>query len=758
MDAFDDTPTVTFPYHLEARVGEGSMGVVFRALEPRLNRPVAIKFLRDEKASERSVPGDDLRRRFLQEARAVAALSHPGITTIYSIGEKDGTPYIAMEWLEGRTLEQMLAAEGPLPLRTGLRLGVELLEALEAAHRAGVVHRDIKPSNLIVLRDGRLKVTDFGIAHVRDSDIVKTQPGLVLATPRFASPEQLSGAEVDGRSDIFSAGVVLYHALTGTYPFAGRSLVEIATALLQSDPEPASAHAPGIPVELDDVLARALERDRTARFASARDMADALRRVPSAQYPTLAVGAPQVMPFDDGASLSTYVSETVEASYPSVTGMSTLTWEAVVDVVKGWPSTSLRQGPTSLVIERLVERPLHARPFAGAVRFDTTYLLVEDGLILGAVEVTSGRCHDAAVEELPAIADAAIHPVPPQAADEVISLLATLLRPPHVLQSGLDSSIVNLGALAEKLERDAFDGVVRLRRGEAEGLVLFAHGRTVLTLYSSGWDAVPITSRWDSWASRIALAVSVEAKAADPLFCSYQMQLAGCELAVAAVATEPARVAEQTLLRLRSGDLHRPTVVRAVPPSRPGATFRREVDAAFVASDPMIRFLEWGLSELSHYFRERERSARWRYLSEWLPLVRGARIHHSLERPTSRDTDPFGLVTFDGGGKVLHVADRVAHVTADRLLAFRDRVVAAKTARLGTGDIGGAFLVAPSFDEEALEVYRNATKPETTTRSLLGLEEKLTRYEGFVRLGPRRGFHLLLVAETSSGFEPLLPT
>lgn len=731
------------------------MGVVFRAHELQLNRRVAIKFLRDKAESGSSAdPADDGRLRFLQEARAFASLSHPGITTIYAIGEKEGTPYIAMEWLEGRTLEQVLAEQGHLTVARAIELGIELLDALEAAHRAGVVHRDIKPSNLIVLADGRLKIMDFGIARVRDSDIIKTQPGLVLATPRFASPEQLSGAEVDGRSDLFSAAVVLYLAVSGRFPFPGRSFVELATAMSLSKAAPLNSHATGASFELSEILARALSTDREKRFESAREMADALRRIAPASLSTLSAGASSLAAFEGGESLSTYVSEAVEGSQSTSSVRQRISWDVVAGTIETWPSQSLGRGSASEALERLLERPLHAPAFSGAARFGSTTVLIEDGLVLGACDTATGTQGDEAVEGISGPAEIAIHPVPPYLPREVVALLAQLPGSPESIRDELDSSIVNLARLAEKLNRESFTGIVRLRNGAPEAAVLYVTGQAVTTIYSAGWDGVAVTTRWAEWASRLAVTVSVEARSSEPLYCSYKSLLAGRRLVVAA----PREVrGTQSVLRRESRDLSRGARVSAVPCMEAGRSRCREASGDFIAGDPIVRFLEWSLSELPAYFRERERVARWRYLADWLAEIRGASIHVGLERPASADVDPFDLVTYDDTGKVLHVATRVARATAGNLVDFRDRVMDAKTARHATGDIGGALLVAGSFDDDALEAYRSATRQDATTRSLLGFEERLTRYEGFVRLGPRRGFHLLLVAETPTGYEPLLP-
>ncbi|MDP9120914.1 MAG: serine/threonine protein kinase, partial [Acidobacteriota bacterium] len=191
-------PTATFPYRIEAKIGEGAMGVVYRAVEPSLDRLVAIKTLRPELLGGESAVSREYLLRFLQEAKAAAALSHPGATTIYRTGEEAGVPYIAMEWLSGRTLEELVRQGGPLPVEQVLRLGLELLATLEAAHRAGVIHRDIKPANLVLLDDGRLKVTDFGIARAGASDMTET--GSIMGTAQYLSPEQAQGHGVQATS------------------------------------------------------------------------------------------------------------------------------------------------------------------------------------------------------------------------------------------------------------------------------------------------------------------------------------------------------------------------------------------------------------------------------------------------------------------------------------------------------------------------------------------------------------------------------
>src|SRR5256712_4314460 len=208
-------------YKVVRKLGAGGMADVYLAEDQELGRPVAIKILNDRHAQD-----DQFVERFRREAKNAAGLSHPNIVNIYDRGEAEGTYYIAMEYLEGRTLKQLLVAHGPTPVPIALEYTRQVLAALGFAHRHGIVHRDIKPHNVVVGPDGRLKVTDFGIARSGTSQM--TEAGSIVGTAQYLSPEQARGAPVDPRSDLYSLGIVLYEMLTGQVPFTGDAPVEIA--------------------------------------------------------------------------------------------------------------------------------------------------------------------------------------------------------------------------------------------------------------------------------------------------------------------------------------------------------------------------------------------------------------------------------------------------------------------------------------------------------------------------------------------------
>jgi beta-lactam-binding protein with PASTA domain/tRNA A-37 threonylcarbamoyl transferase component Bud32 len=259
-------------YKIVRKLGTGGMANVYLAEDQELGRRVAIKILDDRHASD-----DQFVERFRREAQNAAGLSHPNIVSIYDRGEAEGTYYIAMEYLDGRSLKELIVSRGPAPINVAIDYTRQILAALRFAHRNGIVHRDIKPHNVLVDSDGRLKVTDFGIARAGASEM--TEAGSIVGTAQYLSPEQAKGTAVDARSDIYSAGVVLYELLTGKVPFTGDTAVEIAMRHLSAVPEPPSALREDVPHELDMVVLRALSKDPEDRYQTAEEMDAELDRV-----------------------------------------------------------------------------------------------------------------------------------------------------------------------------------------------------------------------------------------------------------------------------------------------------------------------------------------------------------------------------------------------------------------------------------------------------------------------------------------------
>jgi eukaryotic-like serine/threonine-protein kinase len=262
-------------YQILERLGAGGMGEIFLAEDTRLRRRVAIKLLPPELVNPERL------ERLVREAKTVAALSHPNIVTLYSIEEADELHFLTMELVDGQTLGDLIPAKG-MALDRLLDIAVPLAEALSAAHERGVTHRDLKPGNVMVTREGRVKVLDFGLAKLRagvdDSRIeglpteALTREGLIMGTLPYMSPEQVEGRRIDPRTDIFSAGVVLYEMATGERPFAGQSSAALITAILRDQPPPPTSRNQGLPPEIDRIVARCLEKDRELRYQNAKDL------------------------------------------------------------------------------------------------------------------------------------------------------------------------------------------------------------------------------------------------------------------------------------------------------------------------------------------------------------------------------------------------------------------------------------------------------------------------------------------------------
>jgi hypothetical protein len=263
-------------YRIVAELGRGAMGAVYRAVDPLIEREVAIKTLLDDLPAEIM---QEVRERFLREARSAGRLNHPNIVTIFDVGEDRGVAYIAMELLEGRSLQQVMRKQPRTPFAIAADIAAQVADALDHAQQYRIVHRDIKPANIMVGATGRCKITDFGIAYVPTSSM--TQTGTALGSPKYMSPEHISGVGIDGRADIFSLGVVLYEMLTGRNPFlrdADTTPLQVMHRISAEPHRPVRELDPAIPPALERVVARALAKKAQDRYARAADMAEELRK------------------------------------------------------------------------------------------------------------------------------------------------------------------------------------------------------------------------------------------------------------------------------------------------------------------------------------------------------------------------------------------------------------------------------------------------------------------------------------------------
>lgn len=273
-------------YVIVEEIGQGAMGVVYKAVDPLIDRTVAIKTINLDLSKEELA---SFEKRFQREVQSAGKLNHPNIVTVYDVGRTEGVAYMAMEFLEGKELREILDSGVVLPIEKVMHIATQVAEGLGFAHEHGIVHRDVKPSNVMVLKNGLVKITDFGIAQM--SSATRTMSGMVMGSPKYMSPEQVVGQAVDGRSDIFSLGIMLYEMLTGKTPFTGDNISAIMYQILNDEPIPPRTFNQSIPESINFIVLKALSKHPDQRYQNAKEMARDLKR-----YKSLDIPAPGELP------------------------------------------------------------------------------------------------------------------------------------------------------------------------------------------------------------------------------------------------------------------------------------------------------------------------------------------------------------------------------------------------------------------------------------------------------------------------------
>lgn len=756
------TPTATFPFRILMQVGEGAMGEVYRAEDVELGRHVAIKIVKPAfLASLSEHDAHDAVQRFLQEARAAAALSHPGVTQVHRVGTEGGTPYIAMEWLDGQTFDAVLRKQPRLSMEQAAWFGLEVLSVLEATHRAGIVHRDIKPANLMVTRDRRIKVTDFGVARVQGSSLAHTHVGLVLGTPAYAAPEQLAGEVIDHRIDLYALGAVLYQAVVGNPPFEARSVTELAIRVQTVAVTPPSALVPGLPPSFDDFMLRALAKRPDDRFPSAAEMARALQPflAPSASSSiggaanasneprTETLRSHAVVVAADSSRRQTPANAPAPTT-PLVALATTTTTTTAGGLVRGlvsqWPAHAVGRMSVERALDKLLERPLHAAPFCGGVVIGDVVLLICDGVLIDAI-TDDGLTGDLAMARLPVDGACTLHACPPALDPRVVPLLSAVAAPGQARLADLDAAFVDVPRLAARLAREGFDGVIRLRRGEAHAALLFRRGARVLDVFDGGWPAGVDAVSWMQWIGQSGAVVAVEDRRPRFPAATFRRLLRDVRVEVERPADEGQirqdTAARSAALTLRlSGDVG-------------GALHAVSTAESLVAADPATALVRWFLADVESLFEQFQRTARWRSMLEVVPEVAGATLHPTLTTSTGLGLT-FDAATVDAAGHIRHVVERVADGSPEAVASFIARVEALREARGLGSHLVGAVLVAPRFSEAALEVYLQTLSASRRT-SLKAAMDLFTHREG--HLVTKGGLcHVLLVEEQEGRRRPLV--
>lgn len=717
------------------------MGAVIEAWDPALERRVAIKIIRERfLASLEPTEVREVRERFLQEARAAARLNHPAIATVYRVGTERGWPYIVMEWLEAESLEHRIQRVGQLDLRSAARIAVQVLAALHEAHLAGVIHRDVKPGNIMVAEADRAKLLDFGIARLRDSDLARTRPGLIMGTPWYASPEQLTGRPVDGRSDQYGFACVLYEMLCGQPPFSDESITAVLRAHESEVPVPISERVSGLSESVNDVVMRALSKQPEARYDSARAMALALRDV--------------LRTTPDAAIRPGRASAARTAPLPAVRSARVVPTEpaAMLEALSAdWTASHVGPIEREALFDQLAERPLHTAPFCGLVQADDTWMLVSHGLVHGVADAQAGLNGDPAVEALHDNLHVTLYTLPNSWPDGVIALLAdALARPPVPDAQVLDTHLVDIVALLERLSAQGFTGNLRLRSELGHGVVLFRDGARLLDLIGGQWGSPADERRWETWIGDVPAQASVEPYAPHFPAVTWRRQL------------------RDLLLRVVRPDHEQSSPVRVDAVADAQATNlvidREEADRVdrgastivhLVQSDPAWTLARYVIADLPLQFERHQRTRRWRGLIEPIATTSRVRLHHA---PDHRGKAPviFDAVTLDPQERPLHLLRNVAHGTPGVIEQFVRHVVRTRESPEAGQTIVGAVLMAPSFRDDALSRWMELQKVHGGGL-ILGTIDAFAHLEGrfHTRAGP---VHILLVERGEDGTcRPMMP-
>jgi len=730
-----ETPTDTFPYILETKVGEGAMGEVYRALEPSLNRRVAVKVISPkflEKLDDTLM--FEVTQRFIQEARALARLNHPNVVTVFRVGEEAGVPFLAMEWVEASPLDVVLKEHKRLSVPAAVRVTQKVLSALTAAHDAQIIHRDVKPGNISVDPKGSVKLFDFGISQMRGSEdeMTLTQPGMMLGTPLYADPEQLIGGPVDARTDLYALSAVLYEMLSGRPPFSGfKSIAGLLHAHQRERPQPLNEISDEISVALAEFVERGLSYHAEDRPASAADMLAELREVVrgirvSQSNHSVTRALPVVLP----------AVPTLRVDAIDQIGLST-------DLIASWPARSVKAINKHKLVRDLTERPLHAEPFCGGAQVGDAWLLFHDGLVY-AIFDEKGGLGDEVFERLPDLVDATIYQA--GAYSNTIPALAASLKPVDTAPT-YESDVSDLVALQDRLSTEGFDGVLRIQGSAGTVLALFNRGKRVLDVIGGHFPGVVEGQRWESWIAQTRCTARVEARRIVFPALTYRQQLREARLSVIRPdEKESGKILEDRVAAAASVDLE---------PEGHGLGRGESTMQQLVHSDPAFQCMRYLVGQLPLQMEQHRRVKPWKRLLAPLAHVETVVLHHG--QPVSGGkTEDFDGVTLDTNQQANHLVRFAAAATAESLELFVRSVLDASSQKEGESLVGGV-LVARRFEENALETWLSLQKTYSGSmlRSALG---SFSHAEGVFVSPSGVTLHILLVELTESGvYRPLMP-
>lgn len=775
-------------YAIEKEVGRGGMGVVYKGIDKRLERPVAIKVLNlgsgGETEQNQALHSESVER-FRREAKVIARLAHPNIVSIYDVGEAFQQYYMIMEFAEGKPLSSLVREGRPVPAPVVTSVAAQICSALAYAHENKIIHRDIKPANIIVSAKGLTKLMDFGIAQLHTEGSKLTQAGSMMGSLMYTSPEQLNDAsQVDERTDIYALGVTMYELLTGQSPYQSQSLSQLIMEILANHQDANAIRTinPDVPEVLELVVARAMKKNPQERYASAYEMASDLGRLlqTSSMNQTLQFQ----LNFNDSTSDLPSDRQTTRFRDSSLIRKTTIDTELVKalkmrrqwlpEQLQSWKKQVIAQSDVTQVLTKLIEPVLIGDAISGVLVIDSEfYIFVEKGLLVGACHLQTSAVDDSVFSLLPKQASLIELFIPEENQPLVPALLAQIISGSgQVLQQNLDSSLVDLLPLVEALSNrsDPFTGYV----------IAHAHENLYYYGFEAGQECLAIcaqtdTNRFDSW-SDIKLLVQepgvlLDIYQASPRLVgpSLTKLLSACNLNMSYVDVSNSTL--QNIVDMGTEEVPIHLIQEAKKNLKLDLECKQTsnvislgqvVDNTRLIQNSLhLKLSEWLTREYFYLLNSTGSTNSLKYIYSWIPAIESIAFEEDLDGDDGLKHRfqwvNHGQVAGEKYKKILALAAFGNGSQAD-LNAFIDRVITVKKHLIKTGDIGGAFYVSTEpFETEALKLFY--TRTVEPRKGLLGSLDTLTKYKGFVRIGMNRGFHLNLLEYRAEqqGFEVIAP-
>ena len=750
-------------YEIKREVGRGGMGVVYEGYDKRLDRIVAIKVVDvpalDPNMSHEQV--DELIQRFKLEAKAIAKLTHPNIVNVYDYGEENDRHYMVMEFLQGRSFQQLISASAPLNTELVLKSMVQACDALDFAHQNGIIHRDIKPGNIILLDNGVTKIMDFGIARLEASQSGLTKAGMILGSLLYISPEQLISAQkVDRRADIYSLGVSMYEMLTGKLPYGGTNIGEIVMQIMQAEPLLPSQLNSNLPPELDAIIFKAMAKEANKRFERAKDMGDALntlwmqttvgntmmnQKKQTAPLPPLEPTTSAKTGTGGKSFMQTFSTET--ANFTMVEGVDDTSLFSVVNrVMQSWHVENLGNKPLLEILYKEEGRTW------GLLVNNNVILLVYRGLILGAIAQKPEAIGHAAYEILGAANKFELKAyLPPTHAESWMILLAAMIGANKMTDRKPACSSSDCNSIAELLKKDGFTGYLKIISGKSTAYNVFLDGETVFTvtvpsqggtesglldieIYRPRINLIGPSLRRALVDSSLEIISKSHSRSSLKQFASQKPK------DITAVALEEA-IRNTDLAVLVPSDVSYPVGEKIIKYSE------------IIKELPSYRIMNWLLSDLLYNV---SRSPQYKSLKTVFNFIWNIKSINFLQSIKLEDSElKFDLVSRDINEKILFVGKYSNNkATVEEVKKFIQDVIKLKKGMPHKDNIVASAIINPNgFPIEVMQYFEaNTGKPFP-----MGLFDFANAQRGFVKMGLMKGFYLYLIHDLDSNFKIVEP-